>query len=111
MKIMASESEKTETEKLRDEINEPQTQTEPDKSVGKTCFLCKRDIGFFKSGASKKWIENYGGIPPEGMGDKSVLCHECLTKTYEHVFTTKKKSFKVRFKNQSNLTIVMGIFW
>ena len=77
--------------------------------MGKACFVCKKKTGLFKTGASKKWIENYHGIPPAGMGNESVLCHECLKKTYGRIFATKKKSFKVTFKNQSNLTIVMGI--
>jgi len=77
--------------------------------LGKTCFVCKKNTGLFKSGASKKWIENNNGIPPEGMGDESVLCHECLKKTYGRVFTTKKKSYTVAFKNQSNLAAAMGI--
>jgi len=63
----------------------------------------------FKSGASKKWIESYNGVPLEGMDEKSVLCKGCLREKHEQIFPSKRRSSKVTFKNQSNLTIVMGI--
>jgi len=78
-------------------------------TLRKTCFLCKRNIGFLKSGVSKKWIESYHGIPPAGFEDDGTLCSVCFQIHHDEIFPSKKSSFKVTFKNQSNLTIVMGI--
>jgi len=42
------------------------------------CFVCKKKLSVFDDRTKKKWIQEEGGIPPEGMSDEDVLCIECL---------------------------------
>lgn len=42
------------------------------------CFECKRKIGTFGARETKKMIISSGGFPPENMGEKDVLCDDCL---------------------------------
>jgi hypothetical protein len=46
--------------------------------VGTHCFVCKKELGTFTARGSKKWIIEQEGKPPENMGDKDVLCNDCL---------------------------------
>jgi len=58
----------------------------------------------FKSNYSKKTIVELGGIPPEGMEHTDVICLKCNKNIKPKIIP-----IDITFRNQSNLTIVMGI--
>jgi len=45
--------------------------------MGKSCFLCKKELGFFHRKLSPEELKRYGNAIPEKMTDDDVVCRDC----------------------------------
>ena len=67
------------------------------------CFVCKKKLSVFNDRAYKKWIQREGAIPPEGMGDKDVVCIEC----HEHIRKGKQERNGITEKEKPRPTSLL----